>query len=264
MIRITLLIVLLAAGACYGGTRDPSVPDEKYVEYGSKYECVVPIYGECVCGKGKYHEFHASAVVISPRWVVTAAHVVHGQPGAKVKVRGKEFVLKRVIVNRHFDESRLGMYDIAMGETEGDMGLDFYPKLYEERNEAGKTAGICGYGITGTFSTGATLSDGKKRAGSNVVCRIENHVMVCSATDAKRTNMEFMISHGDSGGGLFIDQRLAGINSFVSAADKNPNSSYGDECHHTRISLFLPWIEGCMKGEEPKEEVEPQGEQGAE
>jgi hypothetical protein len=255
MIRRTLLILVLAAGACYGGTRDPSVPDAKYVEYGRKYECVVPIYGECACGNGKYHEFRASAVVISPRWVVTAAHVLHGQRGAKVKVRDREFALRRIVVNRHFKENRLGMYDIAVAETEEDMGLDFYPALYRERDEAGKVAGICGYGLTGTFASGATVSDNTKRAGSNVVCRIEDHVMVCSVTDPRKTKMEFMIAHGDSGGGLFIDGKLAGINSFVSAADKNPNSSYGDECHHTRVSIFVPWIEACMLGEEPKDEV---------
>jgi hypothetical protein len=249
------MILLLASGVCYGGTRDPSVPDEKYVEYGQKYECVIPIYGECNCGDGEYHEFHASAVAISPRWILTAAHVLHGQKKAKVKVRDREFALKRIFVNRHFKEEIVGMYDIAIGETEEDMGLDFYPSLYKEKDEKGKVAGICGYGLNGTFATGAKFSDKKKRAGSNIVCRIEDHVMVCSATDSLKTKMEFMIAHGDSGGGLFIEQKLAGINSFVSALDKKPDSSYGDECHHTRISIFVPWIEACMKGEEPLEKV---------
>lgn len=263
MIRSTLLIVLLTAGVCYGGTRDPSVPDQRYVEYGEKHECVVPIYGDCDCGNGRPHQFAASAVVISPRWVLTAAHVVKDKSSVKVRVRGREFSLKKVVANKHFKENMLGLYDIAMGESEENMELDFYPKLYDGRDEGGKIASICGYGITGTFNTGANLSDDKKRAGSNIVCRTMGHVMVCSATDPLRTNMEFMIAHGDSGGGLFIDQKLAGINSFVSAADKNPNSSYGDECHHTRISLFIPWIESCMRGEELEDEVEAEEEKEA-
>lgn len=256
MVFKALLIALVVASVCRAGTRDAAVPDSKYLEYGEKHECVVPIYGECACGKGKYHEFAASAVVISPRWVLTAAHVVKDQPRVKVKVRGKEFPLKRVIVNRHFEENELGLYDIALGESEEDMNLDFYPKLYDKKDESGKIASICGYGVTGTFGTGANIADGKKRAGSNMVYRLEDHVMVCSATDGMKTGMEFMISHGDSGGGLFIDKQLAGINSFVSAADGKPNSNYGDECHHTRVSLFLTWIEGCMKGEDPDGAVE--------
>lgn len=237
---------------CQAGTIDPRVPDSKYVEYGEQHECVVPIYGDCECeeGGGKPHKFAASAVVVSPRWVVTAAHVVKGTTGVRVKVRGREFVMKRVVVNKHFDPDKIGLYDIAMCNSEEDMELPFYPKLYEEKDEEGKVVSMCGYGVTGTFGSGSVRSDNKKRAGSNVVDRIENHVVVCSAGGKRQTSMEFMISHGDSGGGLFIEQRLAGINSFVSAVDGKPNSDYGDECHHTRVSIFTTWIKGNIDGEE--------------
>lgn len=250
------LFVVICASACYAGTRDPSVPDSKYLEYGSKHECVVPIYGECACGEGETHRFSASAVVISPRWVVTAAHVVNGQKDVKVRVGEREFPMRRVIVNRHYKEENVGTYDIAVCESREDMALDFYPDLYEDRDEEGKVASICGYGAIGTFGTGSSTYDGKRRAGANVVDRLERHVMVCSVKGGRKTNLEFMIAHGDSGGGLFIGQKLAGINSFVSTTDGKPNSDYGDECNHTRISLFVPWIKGCIAGEEPAEEVE--------
>lgn len=260
MIRIALLVAFLACSICQAGTRDPSVPDDKYLSYGNEHECVVPIYGDCDCGEGKHHQFSASAVVISPRWVITAAHVVKDKSKVKVKVKGRDFLIKKVVAHKRFKEEVVGLYDIAMCESEEDINLDFYPKMYEDRDEYGKVASICGYGITGTFGTGANFSDGRKRAGSNIICRTGGHVMVCSATDPRKTNMEFMISHGDSGGGLFINQRLAGINSFVSAADKNPNSNYGDECHHTRVSLFVSWIEACMRGEDMNNEVPAEDE----
>jgi hypothetical protein len=257
MIRKALLITWMALASCYGGTRDPSVPDSKYLEYGAQHKCVVPIYGECGCGSGKYHEFAASAVVISPRWVVTAAHVVKDRLSFKVKVKEKEFVLKRVVINKNFQEDGLGRYDIALGESEEDMDLDFYPKLYRDKGESGRIASICGYGVTGTFGTGANISDGKKRAGSNRVERCEGHVLVCSA-GRRKTNMDFLISHGDSGGGLFIDGKLAGINSFVSATDGKPDSNYGDESSHTRMSLFADWVDGVMRGEDSDGVVEGQ------
>lgn len=257
MNRIALLIFMAVSGACHGGTRDPSVPDQRYIDYGSKHECVVPIYGDCNCDKDRPHQFSASAVVISPRWILTAAHVVKDKSSVKIRLKEDEISIKKVIANRHFDEDKLALYDIAIGESDRDMVLGFYPELYEDPDEGGKVASICGYGITGTFITGGRVSDGVRRAGSNVVRGINNHVLVCSATDRRKTNLEFMIAHGDSGGGLFIDQKLAGINSFVSAVDKNPNSSYGDECHHTRVSLFVPWIKGCMEGNEPEGKVDP-------
>lgn len=256
MILRAFLASFFISSLCAGGTIDPSVPDHKYVEYGSQHECVVPIYGDCECADGgsKPHKFAASAVVISKRWIVTAAHVVKGTRDVKVKVRGREHTLVRVVVNKHFDESKIGMYDIALGESVEDMNLDFYPEIYSSDDEVGKVASVCGYGMTGTFGTGHVRSDGKKRAGSNKVLRTENHVVVFSVTDPGRSSMEFMIAPGDSGGGTFIDQKLAGVNSFVMATDGKSNSDYGDEFACTRVSLFAPWISAYMRGEDPDKE----------
>jgi len=252
-----ICLAFLHCAYCFAGTIDPRVPDSKYLEYGAEHECVVPIYGNCECDKGpsKPHMFAASAVVIGKRWIVTAAHVVDKTTEVKIKARGREYEIPRIVVNNHYREELMGKYDIAIGESKEDIELDFYPKLYEEKNETGKIVGICGYGMTGTFSTGAVRSDNKKRAGSNTVDHIERHVMVCSATRGVRTELEFMIARGDSGGGLFIDGKLAGVNSFVMAEDKRSDSDYGDECCHTRVSIFSHWILGYMNGEEPDGEA---------
>ena len=69
-----LLLVILSFTICKGGTIDPSVPDEKYKNYGSKFKCVLKIIGTCNCEEK--HTFNASAVAISPNWALTAAHVV--------------------------------------------------------------------------------------------------------------------------------------------------------------------------------------------
>jgi hypothetical protein len=52
-----------------------------------------------------------------------------------------------------------------------------------------------------------------------------------------------MIAQGDSGGGLFIGNKLAGINSFLMASDKQPDGTYGDESAFTRVSLYADWVE---------------------
>jgi secreted trypsin-like serine protease len=72
---------------------------------------------------------------------------------------------------------------------------------------------------------------------------MERSCLICSISGGKKTELEFLIASGDSGGGLFLDGKLAGINSFVSAEDGKTNSSYGDESGHTRISLYREWIE---------------------
>lgn len=256
MFRKVVLFFCLSASACSAGTIDPSVSDEKCLEYGAQHECVVPIYGKFWSDNGKEsREFHASAVVISPRWAVTAAHVLKGASDVKIKAGGRAHSAKRVIVNGRYDEALLGKYDIALCEFEEDVELSFYPELYESDDEVGKVAGICGYGATGTFNTGWVKADGKKRAGSNLISGSYNHVLLCKAKGDRRTSLEFLIAPGDSGGGMFVDGKLAGINSFVMTDDGRSNSDWGDEAGHTRVSLFAPWIKAYTRGETPDDEI---------
>ena len=42
---LALALLLLLPVQAYCGTIDPAVPDSKYVEYGEKYDCVLPIAG---------------------------------------------------------------------------------------------------------------------------------------------------------------------------------------------------------------------------
>jgi len=80
-------------------------------------------------------------------------------------------------------------------------------------------------------------------------------LLVCSLKGGKKTALEFLIANGDSGGGLFIDKKLAGINSCVMADDKSLNSNYNDWSGHTRVSLHKPWIDKMIKIlEEPQEQ----------
>jgi hypothetical protein len=64
--------------------------------------------------------------------------------------------------------------------------------------------------------------------------------------------MEFLIASGDSGGGLFIDQKLAGINSCVMTTDGHTDSNHNDESGHTRISQHINWIESTINENEKK------------
>jgi Trypsin len=242
--NLILATMMSLFGTCLGGTIDPSAKDEDHLKYAEGFKCVVEIMGRCGCGKD--HEFHASAVAISPNWVLTAAHVVEGTSGVYVRIGGKKFPASKVIINERFKEENLGIADIALCRSDEEFGLDFYPSLYESDDEESKVVSISGYGVTGNFSTGASRFDWNRRAGSNIVERLERDVMICGLSNRK-TKMEFLIAPGDSGGGLFIENKLAGINSFVSAADGKTDSDYGDESAHTRVSKFVEWIRKNMK-----------------
>lgn len=239
--KILAFLVLLFGvyNLSYAGTIDPNTPDEKYVQYGEKFESVVKI--SCYDGKGTAS---GSAVIISPHWIVTAAHVVDDCDSWIIIFNNKSYQLKKVFVNPNYDSKIYGEYDIALGYSEEPIVLDHYPPLYKDDNEVGKVCSIAGCGITGNFITGANKTDNKKRAGSNFVDKIEKKVLVCSASrrHEKTTELEYLTCSGDSGGGLFIDGKLAGIHSTVMGYDGKPNSSYGDESCHSRISVYIEWI----------------------
>lgn len=228
------------AAVSSAGTIDPKTPDKKHVDYGAKFECVAQI--SCRENKSGVTAY-ASCVAISPRWVVTAGHVVADSSDWKViLLSGRKVKIVELIIHEDFKDASLGFNDIAVGRCDEDLGLSFYPPLYAGDDEAGKVVSICGFGVTGTFASGSNLSDGKRRAGSNAIDRCERGVLVCSVVGGVKTELEFLIAPGDSGGGLFIGNQLAGINSFLMVAGRSPASKYGEESGHTRVSLHREWI----------------------
>ena len=243
-----LFFLGIGSGLVWAGTTDPNTPDSKYVEFGKQFPGVVRVHAKMKCDKPecqqKEHTYSASAVVIRPHWILTAAHVLkdtHGQ--TVVKDDGTEYPLQHAIVHGEYSDDNMGYHDLALAYSPKDFAMEFYTPLYTETDELGKAITIAGYGIHGTFKTGALESDGRRRAGHNVIESIERAVLVCTPSSGmKRLPLEFMIAPGDSGGGMFIGNKLAGINSFLMAADKNPNGTYGDESAFTRVSLYADWI----------------------
>lgn len=237
---LVAFVMLLSVQAA-GGTRDPSVADSSHLDYGAKFRCVVKVRTRrSVDGVNQF----ASGVVVSRRDVVTAAHVVEGTDNWGIILDGQEVPISGVAVHPRFDTNRIGHNDLAVARLARDVTLDFYPSLYGGDGEVGEVASIAGYGITGTFATGGTVSDGRLRAGSNVIDRVEGGMLICSTPGGRKTALEFLIAPGDSGGGLFIGNELAGIHSVIMHEDKSPPTSrYGDESGHTRVTLHRRWIQ---------------------
>lgn len=239
------LFLLFFVAPIAAGTIDPHTPDEKYLAFGQKFPCVVRLRAESEMSppeKGVKVTQWGSAVIIKPHWVLTAAHVViDAKNHHAVKDDATAYALNPVIVHPKFKDE-YGYFDLALCYSPKDFELPFYCPIYTDSDEVGKAATIAGYGITGTFFSGGKISDGKKRAGHNKIDSTERAVLVCSPSRSNRFPLEFCITPGDSGGGLFIGDKLAGINSFLMAADGNPNGTYGDESAHIRLSLYADWI----------------------
>jgi hypothetical protein len=246
---LSLIILLGFSIFCDAGTINPNVDDSKYVEYGSQHKCVVKICGEYPnqVVDGKRVGFIASSVIIKPRIVLTAAHVTHEASNIYIELNGVKTKILQTEQVKGYDYNTSSDSDISVCYLEKEVKLDFYPELYEKDDEVGKICSISGYGMTGNYKTGVTFHDGKKRAGSNIIDGICNGMLSCSVNKKPLTSLEFLIANGDSGGGLFINQKLAGINSSIMTHKNGQlNSDMEDESCHTRISIHKEWIEGVI------------------
>lgn len=242
MSRTILLLILLFTSKLYGGTISPNVSDQKYIDHAKKFNYIVKIHltdssNQLMC---------ASAIIIDDNHALTAAHVVKPAKMSKLIFdNDEEFIIDKIIIHKDFEELNFGQYDIALCYSKKSFNLLNYPILYENKDEIDKQCEIVGYGLTGNFSKGVTTGDSEKRAGTNTIDYIFKDLLVCTPSkfgEKNFTEREFIIAHGDSGGGLFIDGKLAGINSCVMATDGKPDSTFTDESGHTRISVFSKWI----------------------
>jgi V8-like Glu-specific endopeptidase len=237
-----IYICILNLSSSFSGTIDPNNPDSKYVEYAKEFDFVGKL-----CGQYEDNtNFCASAVLISESTIITAAHVVNNYKTCNFIINKKNYRLIKIIPHALYDyDTDDCSYDIAIGHLENKAIISKYPELYEKDDEVGKKIVMVGYGLTGNFMTGSKIYDSKKRAGTNTIDRIHRNTLVCSPSrknDTDYTSLEFLISSGDSGGPLLIDNKVAGIASCIMSTGNKPNSSYENESFHTRISVFKDWI----------------------
>lgn len=239
-----LLLFIVFTNCLKAGTILDNVADAKYLEYAKNIDCVVQMIGKT----DDQLSSQFSGVIIHPNWIITAAHTLESKEKFYFicNQTNKKIAIDDYYIHPDFDTNAFGSMDIGLCYVKTTIDVKYIPQLYSDNDEIDKICCIVGYGLTGTGLTGAIKWDGNKRAGSNFVNKIENQLLICdmSRRNEKSTALEICIVSGDSGGGLFIDKKLAGINSCVIHKNRDHRGRYGDETGHVRISnkKCIDWI----------------------
>lgn len=246
--KLLLIWICLAHSLIFAGTIQSINYDELHLNFAKdlKFNSVLLL----ICKNNNDIIFTSSCVAIKSNIVVTAAHLISRldkEDRLYVVCDGVNNPIRKIVSHPNFRHTKMGFYDIAICYTENPINIDEFPELYKKKDELNKQVLLCGFGMSGNFATGATINDLKKRAGANTIDSIKNHSLVCSVNTSPYSDLEFLTAHGDSGGGLFIDEKLAGIHSYIYASDKHPDASITDKSGHTRISIFVDWIEANSK-----------------
>jgi len=245
IILFILLCILATFKISDGGTRHPSTEDGKHIEYGEGF----PFIGQLIIIDSNNQLSYGSAVAYDDDIIITAAHLLgDGEANCFVDINKKNILILKTIKHEEYNEDIFGYNDIAICLCEKPIELKWYPALYEGEDEVNKICCMGGFGLPGTFETGYSKNgDYTRRAGSNKIDGIDKNLLICSPSNTNRTSLEYCISPGDSGGGLFIDNKLAGINSCIMATQRQSKSDYGSESGHTRISKYVNWIKENSK-----------------
>jgi len=276
---------LVLATAAQAGVRRDDVADVNFVNLGTdpRYASV----GRFLYSVGA-SSYIASGVLISPEWVLTAAHVVEGSDRLGTGVTNMSFTLFSGANSFVYTAMEwiphpgwaatsgnvLAGYDIGLVRLNSSVS-GFQPAtLYHSDSVPIQAGTIVGFGASGTGLTGfQNGTAGTKRAGQNMVDAQGDGVSISANllfVDFDRPGvpaesvlgsstplaLEYLSAPGDSGGGLFVTEGvntyLLGVTSFGwGYTDGIADSDYGDLAGFTSVRAFEPWIQATTAVPEP-------------
>lgn len=259
----SLVGLLLSTSADAIVIRD-DVDDTKYRVSSNEFPALADLPGE---GHG---------VLISERWVVTAAHAVTWQSHVKqVVIHGLPRKVERVIVHPGYAKPPQALLDQSLQtwdwtlfraalSASADIALirladpvsDVAPMIpYSLADEFGRLLQVAGKGATGNGAEGYGFNSPRRTELRRAYNRVSSAhgAWFCYTFDgpAEALPLEGSAGSGDSGGPVLISTdggwRLAGLTSWVDAQSTVRRAGrYGQVSCNVRLSHYKDWIERVM------------------
>lgn len=275
IISMLTFVVFMVLSPAAPVSKRHDIDDRRYQELAQLY----PEVGRFTFGKPTDA---GSAILIGEQWILMASHnLMFGTGPLQVEFNGQQYPIDWY--RRHFAKlpqpnSADFNFDIAICHLAEPVRNVTPAKIYTQNDEIGQKVTIVGYGRPGNGLEGAPLSGQTdiKRAGTNRIDAIGNFngeieldrqglLLFCDFDapqigqcknwfdgDAVPTELECMMTTGDSGGGVFIDtadgRQLIGINSGCIGENGKVTGASGDKHRYgilarlVRISQFHEWV----------------------
>lgn len=246
---LTLLLAVASLPAAAILIR-PDRDDAEYQELATKYPASVLL--NAPDGEG---------VLIAPRWILTAAHMVKAlealKPLPRIPIGGRTYEIQSMHAHPDYSKGNPAS-DIGLIYLKRAVGEDIEPvPLYKEKDEGGKTVIIVGHGYTGKIGEKPLPKeqwDKKRRAAINTITRISPRTLaVMIKPPDEASDLQGAAAPGDSGGPALVETpdgvRVIGVG--TATDDTNANGIVGDPGDweiYVRVSFFVPWIEAVMVG----------------
>lgn len=254
---MTLLCTVGVSPIAKAGTIRHDVSDWYYRDLANYF----PSVGDLGIGFSYGSNAWCSGTLISANYMLTAAHCMRNDSG--YYANRAAFNLGGSIHWAHSFSLHSGWNPLAASYGNDLAIVRLYnpvshiapATLYSGHDEDLKVGTYVGFGVTGNGITGVNSWTGK-RAGENIIglgsrLGYANNLLVSDFDDprvayshslSQPLPLEYQLASGDSGGGLFIDGKLAGVHSFVN----DSSGKYGATSASGRVSLFQNWITGTI------------------
>lgn len=281
-------------------TTTTSYTDSRYRTYpGDGYDGVVRVSSGGHYGTG--------TLLYDGRAILTAAHLFEGWTGSATVTfetgsGTQTLTATDILLHPGYDVDSNNDLAIVWLPGTAPVAADRYD-IYRDSDEIGQAFTLVGYGLTGTGGTGATSIDYSRPirlkatnqfdadaatlksylgsgmgwtplAGTQLIADFDNGAFTNDAlgrliyrNDLGRGLDEGLIAQGDSGGPAFLQNKLAGVASYIASLtqgridpdiDSRMNSSFGEIAAWQRVSAYQQWIDQSLRANYPDAPTTPQ------
>ncbi|MFC7534217.1 S1 family peptidase [Actinoplanes sp. GCM10030250] len=249
--KIVTAAAALSVGAVLAGVpahaiaNGDRVPDGRYPFAVKITELGIPT------ADGGTRDSSCSGGLISPRWIITAAHCFRDEDGNRVSrtvaekttatvgradLTGKAGVTAKVVeVRQH------GRADVALARLDRAITGITPLRLNRRKPAAGLPARLVGYGFT---SKGASRTPDRLRTGRFEVTSVSKTEMGLSGVAPKQNTSP---CERDSGGPYFTEVKGAAV--VVGVVSRGPDCPHTGPDIATRVDAIAPWILSVIKSD---------------